>query len=86
MMSERELNVPSSNPDYRDPDYVVWTCKIGVPRSVSVTLLPGSDAPMREAARRAFLEVTGVDDTFCFSGWAGALTASEAEVIERGPA
>lgn len=55
----------------------VWECKIGYSGPLPV----GADAPMREAVRRAFVELTGLEPSFLFSGWGGSLTKSEKSVI-----
>lgn len=53
----------------------IWDCKIGFANEAE--LPDGADAPMREAVRRAYLELTGWEPEFIFSGWGGQLTASE---------
>lgn len=58
----------------------IWTCKIG--GSIN-TLAPGSDLPMRKAVELAFIEATGFESEFIFSGWAGALTEPERAVVEN---
>lgn len=55
----------------------VWECKIGYSGPLPV----GADAPMREAVRRAFVELTGLEPSFLFSGWGGSLTDLEKSVI-----
>ena len=57
----------------------IWSCKIG-----EIYELPsgGADAPMREAVRRAYIEITGKEPDFCFSGWGAELTVNEREVVE----
>lgn len=56
----------------------VWECKIGGGIDVS----GGADHPMRVAVQRAYLELTGREAQFCFSGWGGTLTDLEREVVE----
>lgn len=58
----------------------IWYCKIGEVDESAVP--PGGDAPMRDAVERAFLEVTGQDSQFTFSGWGGELDESERAVVE----
>jgi hypothetical protein len=59
----------------------IWSCKIG---EVDRDILPlGSDLPMREAVRRAYIEITGQEPRFNFSGWAGELTPIEREVADE---
>lgn len=57
----------------------IWSCKIGetdnVPR--------GGDSPMRVAIIRAYIELTGEEPRFLFSGWGDELTDSEREVVEE---
>lgn len=61
----------------------IWACKIG---EVSEgDLADGADAPMRQAVQKAFKELTGTDDLFCFSGWAGKLDAYESELVKGSP-
>ena len=53
----------------------IWTCKIG---EIDAGRLPeGADWPMRDAIRRAYVELTGREPEFVFSGWGGNLTAAE---------
>ncbi len=64
--------------------YKVWTCKIGVDSTDRIITLPhGADSPMREAIKKAFKEVTGLDAEFTFSGWAGKLTEAEANFLKE---
>lgn len=56
----------------------VWSCKIGETDSVP----KGGDFPMREAVSRAYLELTGEEPAFLFSGWGAELTESERAVVE----
>jgi hypothetical protein len=57
---------------------MIWTCKIG---DANVALLNGPDFPMREAVRKAYFELTGLQPNFIFSGWGGQLTEAEQEVV-----
>lgn len=59
----------------------IWFCKIGETDPVNVPA--GGDLPMRLAVERAYRELTGNDPSFCFSGWAGALTEPERAVVEN---
>ena len=60
-------------------NHQVWECKIGITNHV---VLPnGADWPMREAVIRAFREIAGIEAEFCFSGWGGSLTDSEAGIV-----
>lgn len=53
----------------------IWTCKIG---ETLARLLPsGADAPMRAAVERAYVNLTGREPDFLFSGWGGELTEAE---------
>jgi hypothetical protein len=56
----------------------IWTCKIGEANFNHHEM----DAPMRKAIAKAYLEVTGVEPTFIFSGWGGELTEGERAVVE----
>lgn len=58
----------------------IWECKIGVTENEK--LPNGADAPMRKAVRQAFMEVTGVEDAYCFSGWGAKLTPVEKATVE----
>ena len=59
----------------------IWSCKIG---EVNESQLPdGSDYPMRMAVQRAYRELTGQDDSFCFSGWGAELTELERDVVKE---
>lgn len=59
----------------------IWACKIG--GEIPDNLPDGADAPIREAVEKAFLEITGVEARFNFSGWAGELTEAERDVVEE---
>ena len=50
----------------------IWSCKIGGCDDSQVPC--GGDLPMRHAIRRAYLELTGVEPRFIFSGWGQELT------------
>ena len=58
----------------------IWTCKIGEVDNTKVP--PGGDLPMRIAITKAYIELTGVEPTFLFSGWGGELTELERAVVE----
>lgn len=59
----------------------MWSCMIGeVPNEA---LPDGSDAPMRQAVRRAYIELTGHHDVFLFSGWGDQLDESHRAVVEN---
>ncbi|MCK5600722.1 hypothetical protein KAR91_02565 [Candidatus Pacearchaeota archaeon] len=58
----------------------IWGCKIGgVDES---KLSEGADAPMRKAVRKAYLELTGEEDAFCFAGWGAELDPIEQEILD----
>lgn len=59
----------------------VWDCKIGY--AGEDELPPGADGPMRDAIRKAFVELTGHEPQFIFSGWGGELTEAELHVAEN---
>ncbi len=53
----------------------IWSCKIG---EVAESRVPqDGDGPMREAVEKAYLELTGRDCKFNFSGWGTELTETE---------
>lgn len=59
----------------------VWYCKIG---EVDEDKVPqGGDFPMRRAISQAYMELTGEDNIFLFSGWGAELTESERAVVEN---
>ena len=58
----------------------IWSCKIG--GVISEYLSDDLDRPMREAMKQAFLEITGVEPEFTFSGWGAKLTDQERKVVE----
>lgn len=58
----------------------VWHCRIGpgAPRA------DGADLPMRNAVRRAFIDVVGEEPAAIFSGWGEHFCESEVAAIENG--
>lgn len=56
----------------------VWSCKIGE----AGALPDGADLPMRTAIRAAYLQLTGEEPEFLFSGWGAELTEGEREAVE----
>lgn len=58
-----------------------WQCKIGNVAGVEVP--KGGDSPMREAVRRAFIEVTGEEPEAIFSGWGATFTPEQKAVIRN---
>ena len=58
-----------------------WTCAIGY--ADGAELPDGADAPMREAVKRAFRELTGREPDFAFTGWGGELSETELEVVHE---
>ena len=61
-------------------DERTWECKIGF--ADFSRLPPGSDGPMRQAVKQAFMELTGHEPLFIFSGWGGTLTDDERECVD----
>ncbi len=57
-----------------------WTCTVGPTDRGKLTV--AADSPMREAIRRAFLEITGHEPEFLFSGWGQPPSESEQEYID----
>ena len=57
----------------------IWGCKIGLANAEE--LPDGADAPMRQAVQKAFRELTGRDDLFCFSGWDTKLDEFEFDAL-----
>jgi hypothetical protein len=57
----------------------IWYCKIGD----ADNLPDGADWPMRQAIHKAYLELTGEEPRFLFSGWGASLTKEEKQVAER---
>jgi hypothetical protein len=55
----------------------IWKCKIG---EVDFNQ-HGADWIMREAVRKAYVELTGVEPVFIFSGWGATLTEAERNVV-----
>ena len=79
MTGERE------GPGTAGPDVMVrcvWECKVGA-RMLDINLPDGADAPMRRAVRQAFVDITGTNPEFCFSGWGGKLSEPELAVVEN---
>ena len=62
----------------------VWECKVGA-RMLDIDLPDGADAPMRRAVQKAFVDITGTNPEFCFSGWGGKLDEAELSVVENRP-
>ena len=62
------------------PDPANWTCQVG--EHDRSALPPGSDSPMREAVRRAYLELTGTEPLYIFSGWGDHLPEPRRAVVE----
>jgi hypothetical protein len=58
----------------------IWSCKIGG-LNQDISLPSGADSPMREAVRRAYKQLTGIEPQFIFSGWGAQLTDSERSVV-----
>lgn len=71
--------VNMSRPSVRDGS--TWECKVGIAPGTPVTLPGGGDLPMRNAVEAAFLQVTGQEPEYCFSGWGAELTEGEKEVL-----
>ena len=57
----------------------IWQCKIG---EVEGTTAP-SDPFMRAAVEQAYVELTGTQPKFTFSGWGATLTEGERAVVEN---
>lgn len=58
-----------------------WTCTIGY--ADAEELPAGADEPLREAVKRAFVELTGHEPDFAFTGWGGELSDGELEVVRE---
>ena len=58
----------------------IWTCKIGCLDGIE--LPNGADLPMRQAIAKAFIEITGQEPDFLFSGWGGQLNKYERAVVK----
>ncbi len=75
--------MPSKSALKPDTVYVTdayWTCTVGPTDRGKLTV--AADSPMREAIRRAFLEITGHEPEFLFSGWGQPPSESEQEYID----
>lgn len=59
----------------------IWTCKVGCLKEID--LPNAADLPMREAIAKAFLEITGQECEFLFSGWGGSLDKFELAVVKN---
>ena len=67
-------------PDPATWECATWECRIG---EISRDQLPsGADGPMRDAVEAAYVELTGRESGFIFSGWDGRLTAHERAVVD----
>ena len=72
---------PNSGPAPAECAGKIWACKIG-----ETGRLPrGADASMRSAIRKAYVEMTGAEPDFIFSGWGAELTEPERAVVEDRP-
>lgn len=63
----------------------IWSCKIGECEEKDLLRdgkYYGADTPMREAITKAYIEVTGHEPNFIFSGWGAELTDIEREVAK----
>ena len=58
----------------------IWSCKIG--ETMSGQVPEGGDAPLRVAVEKAYKELTGEDNNFCFSGWGAVLDPFEKDIVE----
>jgi hypothetical protein len=64
-------------------DLITWDCKVGeIPREHLHERHPHGDTPMRAAIAKAYLELTGREPDFLFSGWGGKLDEGERAVVE----
>lgn len=75
------LLAPPPPPNPMERGMKIWSCKIG--ECDAALLADGADAPMREAVQRAYREVTGLNNAFCFSGWGAELDEPERAVVEK---
>lgn len=57
----------------------VWSCKIGEVGNLE----DGADEPMRRTIREAYVQLTGVEPDFIFSGWGAELDSIERECVEE---
>lgn len=68
-------------PEIEDTEKKIWFCKIG---EVDRAKLPRpGDPPMRDAVTRAYIELTGEEPNFLFSGWGAELTRGERAVVDN---
>lgn len=58
----------------------IWYCKIG--ETDHLPKMNGADYPMRQAIRAAYLELTGEEPEFIFSGWGQVLTEGERACVD----
>ena len=65
----------------------IWQCKIGELEEAELHKRwpNGADSPMRHAIREAYLNLTGQEPKYIFSGWGATLTRSEREVVDNVP-
>jgi hypothetical protein len=63
----------------------IWYCKIGECTEEELhRIYPhGADLPMRRAVEKAYLEITGKEADFTFSGWGAELSEPERAVVEN---
>jgi hypothetical protein len=62
----------------------IWSCKIGeVDEAKLRAAYPegGADAPMRDAVREAYRQLTGEYPAFLFSGWGAELDEHERAAV-----
>jgi hypothetical protein len=60
--------------------FQVWSCKLVVAGDIEMP--EGFDFPIRRAVINA-VEGHGIEVLACFSGWAGTLTKTQTEIVER---
>ena len=63
----------------------IWECKIGEAFGAEKYPPFGSDLPMRKAIEQAYIELTGQEPDFIFSGWTAELTEGERKVVDKTP-
>ena len=78
-IAELEYELDSVTPYYKDGEKW-WSCLIGPVDDAA--LPPMSDVPMRQSAKRAFLDLAGEHCEACFSGWGAAPNRAERDVLE----